>query len=197
MYGSVFFGIAIVFIAYVTLSRYLLNFSDSTSSVDIWTWIGLYMGEGPLNFNSYEWYIKSSTNGYSTMPLIMSLYTGHYVSVSDVWNLSSKLGIPGNIFYTYVGAIFKDYGKYGTLIYLFFFSSFVWIYYKKLSNKASFSRIFVLMLWAKILVVGPTFFTYATTDDQINLVVSILFLIYIETLSIPNSQIPKVSPINV
>lgn len=43
--------------------------------------------------------------------------------VEDNWATVSKLGIPGNIFYTYIGSIFEDFNKIGTLIFLLVFST--------------------------------------------------------------------------
>ena len=47
-YGFLIFSVAILGVVAVTISRF--NNMDSTNMNSIWEWIGLYAGEGSLNF---------------------------------------------------------------------------------------------------------------------------------------------------
>lgn len=170
----ILFSIASFFVILVTISRFITMDTDMT----MWEWIGLYAGEGVLNFNSMLWDIDKTTGGYSTCALLMSLIHGSTVGVEDLWEVISKLGVPGNIFYTYVGSIYMDFNKVGTIIFLLLSVLII----NKICNQKSknqFRQLIFLSLWIKILMVGPIFYTYTTVDDQINLLISIIFAIYI------------------
>lgn len=178
-YGFLIFSVAILGVVAVTISRF--NNMDSTNMNSIWEWIGLYAGEGSLNFNSSLWYVRDrSTEGYSTFPLLLSWISGKDFGVADSWALSAKLGISGNIFYTYVGSIFQDFNVYGTIIFILTFSFLVQKLTKCIRN-VSLAQLIVLCLWAKILIIGPIFYTYGTVDDQKNLLFTILFSLYLHS----------------
>jgi oligosaccharide repeat unit polymerase len=177
-FGSVFMSIALVAVIAVSISRFNTIWLDSTSSMTLWSWLGLYAGEGALNFNCREWNMPGSSDyiiGYATLIVPLSLFSGNIISVFDIWNMKSKLGIPGNQFYTYVGAIFMDYGKFGTLLFLLFFSTVMYFMVIKSSILSGGKRLLFLSLWAKILVVGPIFYTYSTYGDQMNLLWACIF----------------------
>ena len=176
--GSLFLSIAIFALVAVSVSRFNSFSSSQTSSMTIWSWLGLYAGEGALNFNCLEWYAQKSpnyVNGYATLLLPLSILSGNKITVAEVWSMKSRLGIPGNIFYTYVGGIMMDWGKIGTLLFLSFFSFLVYFFVIKRRRFSGGKKMLILCLWSKILVVGPIFFTYATYDDQVNLLCSLIF----------------------
>ena len=180
-YGILVLSVAFLGVAAVTISRF--QSMDSTNMNSIWEWVGLYAGEGNLNFNSTLWYVRDkSTDGYSTFSLLLSWINGEELSVADSWALSSKLGISGNIFYTYVGSIFKDFNVYGTIIFILIFSVLVQKLTKCIRN-VSFVQLIILCLWAKILIIGPIFYTYGAVDDQKNLLFTLLFSLYLHMCS--------------
>lgn len=173
-YGVVVLSVAGVGLAAVSISRFA-SMEDTSSLSSIWEWIGLYAGEGALNFNALEWYVKGSTNGYTTFALPLSVYDGALITVEDLWNIKSKLGIPGNIFYTYMGPFVGDFGKTGGIVVLFILSMLVTFIYKS-KHTNGMQKLCLICLWGKILMVGPIFYTYSTVDDQINLLISLIIV---------------------
>ena len=102
-------------------------------------------------------------------------------SVEDIYRSNLKLGIPENIFYTYIGSIYKDYNLLGTILFLFIFSTLVSFVLKSKQNGFSIVQIIILSIWMKILSV-PTFYTYTTWIEQFNLLFVYLFCIYLYML---------------
>lgn len=172
-YGITLISVVVTGIAAVSISRFS-SMEDVTSMASIWEWLGLYAGEGSLNFNSLAWNVKGSTLGYCTFCLPNGIINGEILSVEDLWNLISKLGIPGNIFYTFMGPFIFDYGVVGG-IFILIIITFIFMNIYKRCN--AFKRYCLIGLWGKIVIIGPIFYTYGTIDDQINLLVS-LFIIY-------------------
>ncbi len=180
-YGLIVFIVFVFAFALVSISRYETTRSSEFDS--IWGWLGLYAGEGSLNFNNDMWYVSNDSGGYKTIPLLMSIFEGKYISIPDIWNAGDKLGIRGNVFYTWVGGLYSDWGRYGTLVFVVVIS----IVFTKISKSSSryrqISSIMFLSLLAKLLVVGPIIFSLGTTEGQAYIVVFILLTSYLKFLS--------------
>ena len=97
------------------------------------------------------------------------------IMVEDQWELTETLGIPGNIFYTYVGVFFKDYGKHLTVLVLGGLSliTYFLVRFRKLIQL---HQVILLCFCARILCL-PTFYTFGTFMAQVNLCVAIAFCI--------------------
>ena len=179
-YGSILFSVAVLAVAAVSISRFNTTYADTSSAMDsIWTWLGLYAGEGTLNFNCWEWEIKGSTNGYMTMSVLLSLLDGHAVTVEELWRLGDKLGIPGNNFFTYVGDIYKDFGRFGTVLFILILATLTRKMSEPKTKTINIKKLIYLSLWAKILVIGPIFYTYGAYADQQNLLVTIIYCLFL------------------
>lgn len=114
--GLFLISFLIIAVLLVTISRY--NSSESDTG-NIFTWLALYAGEGPLNFNNDMWYVTKSTNGDNTFVALRWLLGLTDVdSVQDNWLINQNLGVRGNVFYTYIGFIFADYNIVGTILFL-------------------------------------------------------------------------------
>ena len=170
-YGSLVLSCAVVAVAAVTISRF--SSMQNSRMGSIWEWVGLYAGEGILNFNAYNWYVTKTLNGYGTFGLPISLVTGEKLDVAFFWNLGKILGIKGNIFYTYVGTFLNDYGKVGALVVLFVLAKLTILAYKGRIG-SSITKLALICLWGKILLIGPIFYTYGSIDDQWNLLVAVV-----------------------
>ena len=176
-YGMIILSLGFAGMFAITISRYIL--SSSTSYDSVWAWLSLYVGEGPLNFNSSMWYITQNTHGGSSFPLFTYLLgLSDRYEVLDQWNLVDSLGIQGNIFYTYVGVFFSDFGKIATFVYLLIFS-LITSRLTKMRKCIYLHQIILLCLCARIICL-PTFYTYGTFMAQINLVVAltVCFIIF-------------------
>jgi len=157
------------------ISRFTSIEAEGSNIENIWIWLGLYAGEGVLNFNSLMWYVEKSTGGDSTFIFLKDLLGLTKGSgVEDNWATVSKLGIPGNIFYTYIGSIFEDFNKIGTLIFLLVFSTITIKLTKIKNGLITFPQIIILCLCARVLVI-PTFYTYTSLMAQTNLLCVLCF----------------------
>lgn len=172
-YGIVFLSIGIVFVLLISISRFDAM-SSTTDITSIWMWLGLYAGEGVLNFNSLMWNVTETTSGNDTFIFLRHElgYTESF-TVEDLYAGRSKLGIPENIFYTYVGSIYRDFNFYGTIVFLLLFSLLT-VLITKCRNSITFVQIVFLSLCIKILSV-PTFYTYNTYKSQFDLVFIYVF----------------------
>lgn len=176
--GSAFIGVGILGIAIISILRFEYM---GTGQMDIWGWIGLYAGEGPLNFNSMMWDTIKSTNGDNT--LILPRYLLGYTSEASVpylWSSTERIGIPGNIFYTYVGSFFADY-KANAIIVLSILSILVYRVTRNKGASITLSKLICMSLFMRILMV-PTFYTYSTFRSQEQLIISLLFTLYLSSL---------------
>ena len=175
LYGSVVIGLGICMVLLISISRFTSIEAEGSNIENIWIWLGLYAGEGVLNFNSLMWYVEKSTGGDSTFIFLKDLLGLTKGSgVEDNWATVSKLGIPGNIFYTYIGSIFEDFNKIGTLIFLLVFSTITIKLTKIKNGLITFPQIIILCLCARVLVI-PTFYTYTSLMAQTNLLCVLCF----------------------
>lgn len=173
MYGSLVLSIGLVFIMLISISRFS-SMETTTNMTSIWMWLGLYAGEGPLNFNSMAWHISGSTSGDNSVILLKYvLGLTDAVSIQDVYQSTAKLGIIENVFYTYVGSIFMDFNFIGTLFFLCLLS-FLTFAITSGKKYVTIQKIIVLSICARILIV-PTFYTYSSFNSQVKLLLVLIF----------------------
>ncbi len=176
-YGLIFGIIGVGSVMLISISRFN-NMDDE--KMTLFLWLGLYAGEGILNFSSLMWDVVKTTNGNSTFVLLLNILGfNDGVSVRGMWEMGDKLGIPGNIFYTYVGAFYKDFN-----IYAIFVISLITLVVTKLTNKSkkiTLFQILLLCMCARIVCI-PTFYTFSTQISQINALFSIIFALFLNSL---------------
>ena len=170
--GLIAMSICALAMMVVTISRFI---NDNNGIYDnAFIWLTLYAGEGPLNFNNDLWYVDKTVGGYKTCGLIIGVLSGHFVTVRELWQLGDKLGVAGNIFYTWIGTLCMDWGKLSTFIIVLLSSFSVFSFIVK-RRKMTIVSFILMCLWARILVLGPIFYTYATIESQYCLLVCFLF----------------------
>ena len=96
------------------------------------------------------------------------------VGVIGVQVAAELLETADNIFYTYIGSIFEDFNKIGTLIFLLVFSTITIKLTKIKNGLITFPQIIILCLCARVLVI-PTFYTYTSLMAQTNLLCVLCF----------------------
>ena len=131
-------GVIIVAITALTIVR----FASQEHSVDIWTWVTLYTGEGVLNFCSDLWPLSKTCNGDNTF-LMVRYYLGltNNIDIESVRATRDILGVRNLVFYTYLGTIYYDFNKIGTGIYCMVFSGIFFILCKPKSNTYRLSQL--------------------------------------------------------
>lgn len=172
-YGIIGLSILLLALFVVTISRYRYN--DSSNFESVFQWMSLYAGEGPLNFNNDLWYTNKSTDGYCTLPLWKSLQEGHLITAPEVWMSKERIGVIGNHYYTWIGMLYADWGRYGAMVIIFLLSALFSLPFKKTSFTIGVCPIILLGLWVKVLLMGPMFFGLGGSSQQIYLLILLLF----------------------
>lgn len=172
--GVIIISFMIVLTSIITIARF--NSSKDNPVENVWVWASLYAGEGPINFNSRMWHIKGSTNGDNTfvaLRYLLGLTTTS--SVEDNWEINEKLGIAGNVFYTYIGFIYADYHKVGTIFFLFIIAIIMNRYCIPKRNIIQIQHVIGICIWAKALFSGMTFYCYMNFRSNFILLYTIIF----------------------
>ena len=175
IYGGAFLSLGVIGFAAVTMARFNQN-EYVSEDFTVWLWMGLYAGEGNLNFSSMMWDVVRDTGGIGSLVLPMDfLGLVKDNTVAGNWAAMDKLGVPGNIFYTYVGVLYADFGRIGAVVFLVILASVVRCATKTQAREISLTKVAFICLLAKILVL-PTFYTYASYMNQLNLLMVLIFL---------------------
>ena len=169
---SVSLGCIVFILATITIVR----FASTEHSVDIWTWVSLYTGEGILNFCVDLWPLDKTCNGDNTFLLIRYIlgFTDN-IDIESVRATRDILGIRNMVFYTFIGTIYYDFNKVGTIIYVI---AFVVIFCKSTKinkNTVRLSQLIYLSILGKLIMMGVMFYPYTLWNDQISLLLVLIF----------------------
>lgn len=171
-------GIVIAGIAALTIVR----FASQEHSVDIWTWVTLYTGEGVLNFCSDLWPLSKTCNGDNTF-LMVRYYLGltNNTDIESVRATRDILGVRNLVFYTYLGTIYYDFNKIGTVLYCMFFSWFFFISCKPKNKTYRLSQLALLAILGKVIMMGVMFYPYTLWNDQLSLLLLLIYIVILKT----------------
>lgn len=170
-------GCVIIFaISIITIVR----FYSSEHSIDIWTWVSLYTGEGVLNFCSDLWPISKTSNGDNTFLIVRNLLgLTDNVDIESVRETRDILGVRNLVFYTYLGTIYYDFNKIGTFVFVCIFS-LLFIHMTKIrNNKVRLGQLVYLSILGKVIMVGVMFYPYTLWNDQLALLFLLIFNYFI------------------
>ncbi len=149
----------------------IVRFTSKENSIDIWTWVSLYSGEGILNFSNDLWPITDTqSNGDNTF-----LFIRHILGLTDNTDIESlrasrnAFNVRTNVFYTYLGAIYFDFSRIGTIIYVILFSYIFCKISKIKRGIVRLSQIIYLSIWGKFVILSFMFHTYSLWPDQLSL----------------------------
>lgn len=175
IYGLTFLAFAVIAVGVVSIARFSEN-EYMGDDVSIWVWLGLYAGEGPLNFACMTWDVTKSSHGVLSfsMPAYLLGIVGKLPTAAVIWDATGRLGLVDNIFYTYVGNFFGDFGAVGTIFVLLAISLVTWCFARPNKNhEYSFSKIALICFLARIVVI-PTFYTYGGWFEELELAFCLL-----------------------
>lgn len=120
----------------------------------------LYGGESFLNFSTLMWSKSKETNGDNTF-YIFKYLLGDYPSEHRNWaRLSRFSGVPANIFYTYIGDLYMDFGAVGALIIVVLMTLLLFFFVYKANKTSNIYYILWIGLFLRILVSGFTYWPY-------------------------------------
>lgn len=150
--------LSILLVVFVSIST--VKTSDNTQENAMEMTYSLYAGESFLNFSGSMWKNCQKTYGDNSF-YIFKYILGEYPTELRNWSqLSSKSGIPANIFYTYIGDFYMDFGHIGALLIVLLITLFLYFVVKKANE----TRIFYYYIWIgfilRVLVSGFTYWPY-------------------------------------
>lgn len=165
-------GLLVFAIAIITIAR----FSDNEHSIDIWTWVSLYTGEGALNFCVDLWPLDKTANGDNTFLMIRYLLgLTDNIDIESVRATRDVLGVRNLVFYTYLGTIYYDFNKIGTFIYVCIFSFLFCKICKAKKNGIRLGQLIYLSILGKVIMMGIMFYPYTLWNDQMTLLLLLIF----------------------
>lgn len=166
-------GSGIVFaISAITIAR----FASSEYSIDIWTWVSLYTGEGILNFCVDLWPLDKTCNGDNTF-LMVRYFLGltDNIDIESIRATRDVLGVRNLVFYTYLGTIYYDFNKIGTFIFVSIFSLLFCKVCKPKFGGIKLGQLIYLSILGKVIMMGVMFYPYTLWNDQLSLFLVLLF----------------------
>lgn len=173
----------VLFLAVITVNRY--SISDFNGS--LFSWITLYTGEGPLRFAQYVFDLSNHTNGDYCFSIVR-----HFLGLDSITDLSTRdavygyrLGIPVNIFFTYVGDIVIDFGLGGAAVMSIGTCLLLFLFFKHVTVKSYYSMLslFVATIVSLIFSFGVTYFVFKVYLLQLDLIKLFAFILVFEFLS--------------
>lgn len=177
IFGISSFLIIFILLAAITIGR--LN--DLSNDYNAQSFLSLYSGEGCIRFSQYIWNLNSSSNGDTCFSLIKNTlgfdtFTDNFARRTFY---EQQFRIPTYIFYTYIGDLYQDLGRYGTIIFCFL-SYFVLSHFLLKCNKksgCSFTTLFLISIFLQTFIFGFMYYNFKTYNDQLQLIVPIIFFL--------------------
>lgn len=117
--GSIVGGLFAVCIALISISRFSTNFSKGSGYDTIDVWISQYLGESIPRFSDDVWNIGYTMDGYQNFMLLRKILGLQYIDNYEAFKSMylAKLGTPVDVFYTYMGDIYLDFGTLGSIVF--------------------------------------------------------------------------------
>lgn len=159
----VVFGFFACVLVMLTIIRHANSVTDKTMLVSV----SLYLGEGQVRFFDEMWNIHVNTAGDNSFSFFKYIF-GEDTFVNNLerreyWNIN-KTGVDPRFFYTFIGDIYSDLGKYSILLYGIVF----FVIRKCLKRPISICTFYILCVFCYILINGITIYPfkiYALTSN--------------------------------
>lgn len=161
----------------ITISRFDVNISQRYS-FSLVSWLAIYAGESALRFNVFMWNIKEYMIGdytFSGIKYLLGFDVPTDLLLREFY-LYFKIGLFPNVFYTYVGDLYGDFGPYITIL-LVGIAVFPIAILRVENNTVSFHSILYLAIWYSVCVYGFTYFPYKVSFLNYSLLVQVIFVI--------------------
>ena len=176
------------------------RFSQHTNKEDtIDVWISQYMGEAIPRFSDDVWGIQTLLYGNQNFMFLRKLmglpYIENYNSYKAMYGI--KLGTPVDVFYTFMGDIYLDFGTIGGIVFAIVFA-LIFSKFLKIKNDISIPTLAVLCLFFDLLGFGFTanvFRTIFIQEDMVWLIIAIAVLYMIQLARQQNKNTPPISEI--
>ncbi len=163
MTGFIFGGLLVLMFSIMSIAR----LDAQTNNYDMISWLSLYFGESMLNFNDRMWNAPCLMYGdysFSFFKEFLGFDTPKGImACRDYWG--PRLGFAIGRFFTYVGDIMGDFGKIGVVVFITIISSSIYVYVKD-RKVVNFSKLILIILWAKVLLGGFTTYNFGTKSSS-------------------------------
>lgn len=184
--GVVFTSFIIVVVSAISISRFFFSVSAASSRATLDRWISQYLGEGMVRFNDTVWNNDILMNGDQNIIFLKHLLGFDVIENYDTFMMfyEAKLGLPVNVFYTFVGDWVLDFGIIGTIVVAVLF----YILFKKLlsSYKSGVNvlQLTILMIIFHFIGFGFAANVYRTIFIQKDTMILIIFAVAIYLIQI-------------
>lgn len=140
--GSIAGAIFVLCLAAISVSRYSYN-GSKTETIDVW--ISQYLGESLPRFSDDVWNIGITMDGNQNFIFIRKILGLPYIANYEMFKISylAKLGTPVDVFYTFMGDIYLDFGMIGSVIFALLFA-FVFSRMLKIKEKITIPNLITL-----------------------------------------------------
>ena len=189
--GAVVGSLFVLALAAISISRFSQN-TNTEDTIDVW--ISQYMGEAIPRFSDDAWGIKTLLYGNQNFMFLRKLiglsYIENYGSYKTMYGI--KLGTPVDVFYTFMGDIYLDFGTIGGLVFSIIFA-FIFSKFLKIKNDISIPTLAVLCLFFDLLGFGFTANVYRTIfiqQDMVWLIIAIVILYMVQLVRQQNKNTP-------
>lgn len=189
--GAVVGSLFVLALAAISISRFSQN-TNTEDTIDVW--ISQYMGEAIPRFSDDVWGIKTLLYGNQNFMFLRKLiglsYIENYDSYKAIYGI--KLGTPVDVFYTFMGDIYLDFGTIGGVVFSIIFA-FIFSKFLKIKNDISIPTLAVLCLFFDLLGFGFTanvFRTIFIQQDMVWLIIAIVILYMVQLVRQQNKNPP-------
>ena len=167
----------------ISVARFGESLSKSYQ-FSIWSWISIYLGEATLRFNVFMWNIKHYMFGDNTFSGIK--YILGFNTTTDLlereFELMSKSGIILNVFHTFIGDFYGDFGPFGSLLLVVLFILPLILFFDYNKSSVPFYSILYISIWYSICVYGITYFAYKVSFLNYSLIIQLIFIAFLWVL---------------
>lgn len=179
------FGFFICVVIMLTIIRYTNSMTDKTMLLSV----SLYLGEGQLRFFDEMWNIHVNTAGDNSFSFFKYIFGGdtfvNNLDRREFWNIN-KTGVDPRYFYTFIGDIYSDLGKYSIILYGILFV----IIRRCLKKTISVCTLYMLCVFCYILINGFTMYPFKIFSLTSNVFIGLLTL-YVLTKKPINTNIVR------
>ena len=176
--GIVLCAIFITMLAAISISRFGQQNNNPDITID--RWISQYLGESAIRFTDTAWYTHSYMYGNQNFILLRKILGLPNIDDYDLFmaHWEGILHFPVNVFYTFMGDVYLDFGLIGSCL---FALSFCWCFSKLLKNKGSFTipQLIILSIFFNYLGFGFAANVYRTIFIQKDMIWLLLLTLVI------------------
>lgn len=138
--------------------------------------LSLYAGESFVNFNGDMWNMKRYADGENCFAYFIDKWKGEDKAGRKYEKLERKVNRRMNVFYTFIGDYYTDFGRYWTAVIVVCLTVFL-CRKMRAGTYARLGDILLLAAYVKILLMGITYWTYL--NYTMELVVNIAAAVFL------------------